>query len=38
MERAPPFEIAPDDRAVTCAQRVFDVRRLPLLWTREVRA
>jgi len=32
--RASPFEIAPGDRAVTRAQGVFDVQRLPLAWTK----
>jgi cytochrome P450 len=38
LKRAPPFEIAPNDRAVTRAQGVFDVRRLPLVWKRGARA
>lgn len=35
--RAPPFQIAPGDRAITRAQGVFDVQRLPLAWTHAVR-
>ncbi len=35
MKNAPPFEIAPGDRAVTRGQGVFDVKRLPLVWKRE---
>jgi len=36
--RASPFEIAPGDRAVTRAQGVFDVQRLPLAWMQAVGA
>lgn len=34
MDRAPPFAIAEGDRAVTLAQGVFDVARLPVGWVR----
>lgn len=34
MAHAPPFEIAPNDHAVTRGQGVFDVKRLPLVWKR----
>jgi cytochrome P450 len=38
MKLAPPFAISPDDCAVTRGQGVFDVKRLPLVWTGEAEA